>query len=193
MPANQHLCCAIRADSRRFAFANHRVARKIESLFSGQRAGRLNVITLHRNFAEIVQQGGGVQRPAIVSCKMKLERDFVSDDRDALRVRVFVTFELVDSLRELYERVRGGFIDQLSCVHGDHGCPILAIGCGFTRTTIDYVNDCNSSRALRLFGSAATARSASPFARSFRPRSLYSSASITRYSALFGSSFIAAV
>src|SRR6185369_4084272 len=44
MPADEQLRRAIRSDSRRLAFAKHRVPRKIESLFRGHWSGSLDVI-----------------------------------------------------------------------------------------------------------------------------------------------------
>jgi hypothetical protein len=46
-----------------------------------------------------------------VSREMKLVRDLIGNDRNALRVRVIVAFKLVYSLRELYERFRRSFVD----------------------------------------------------------------------------------
>src|SRR6185369_9561126 len=43
MPAHQKLRGAIRADARSFTFANHRMARKVDSFFERQRPRRLNV------------------------------------------------------------------------------------------------------------------------------------------------------
>jgi hypothetical protein len=87
------------------------MSREIESLVCRECAGRLNVIAFHGHFAEIVQQGCGVQRSAIVSREVKLMRDLVGNDGDALGVRVIVAFKLIYGLRELYERFRSGFVD----------------------------------------------------------------------------------
>src|SRR5689334_24137198 len=57
---------------------------------------------------------------------MKLLRDLIGDDGDALCVRVVVAFKLVGRLCELDERIRRSFVDQFSCLHGDHGMSILA-------------------------------------------------------------------
>jgi hypothetical protein len=87
--------------------------RKIESLFRRQRSGALDVIALHRHLAKVVQERRCVQRSAIVPREMKLLRDLIRDNRDALRVRVLVALELIGRLRELYESLSRRAIDQL--------------------------------------------------------------------------------
>ena len=65
-----------------------------------------------RDLAEVVQQRRRVQRSAIVPRKMKLLRDFIRDNRDALRMWVLVALELIGRLRELYESLSRRAIDE---------------------------------------------------------------------------------
>src|SRR5215212_2448100 len=157
-----------------------------------------------------MQERRCVQRPAIVPRQMKLLSDLIRDHSDALRVRVLVALELIGRPGELSKSFSRRAIDQLylDCRHMPevfatkgtkstndkrHAPRLTQSICAFCAFYGYVFNARNSSRALRLFGSAATARSASPCARSFNPRSRYNSASIIRYSAFFGSSLMAAL
>jgi hypothetical protein len=42
---------------------------------------------------------------------MKLQRDLIGNNCDALGVRVIIAFKLVDSPGKLYERIRRSFVD----------------------------------------------------------------------------------
>src|SRR6185503_8943916 len=121
MPAHQQLRRTICSDPRCLALTEHWMPRKIESLFRRQWPGGLDVIALHRNFTKVVQERRGIQRSAIVPRKMKLLRDLIRDNRDALRMRVLVALELIGRLRELYKSLSRRAIDQicLNCFHDE--------------------------------------------------------------------------
>src|SRR5215213_3706489 len=119
MPAHEQLRRAIGSHSRCLTFTEHWMTRKIESLFRRQRAGGLDVITLHHHLTEVVQERRCVQGPAIMTREMKLLRDLIRDHSDALRVRVLVALELIGRPGELSKSLSRRAIDQLylDCRH----------------------------------------------------------------------------
>src|SRR5687768_6750565 len=114
MPAHEQLRGPIGAGSRRLAFTDHWMAPQVDALVSRQLTVGLNVITLHRGLAEIVQQRRRVQRAAIVSREVKRMRDLVGDCRDALRMWVLVTLETIHGPGELGKSLAGFFVDQFN-------------------------------------------------------------------------------
>src|SRR5260370_22362131 len=144
-----------------------------------------------------------------MSCQMKSLADLVGYGGYALGMRMFIPLKTVCRRGELEKSLTGSFIDQIhaGCSrHRSSCCPSESgVLLHFTtekawsqRRARDelalalYFNVRNSSPAFTLFGSAASARSASPRARRGNPRSRYNSASINRYWALPGSTLRAA-
>ena len=122
MPAHQQLSRAIGAGPRRFAFADHGMAREVQSFFGTKRVTSLNILALHRGFAEVVQQRRREQRTAIVTREMKRVRDVVGNRGDTLRMRILVTLEAIDSLRELRESVACFFLNQFESIDCGQRC-----------------------------------------------------------------------
>jgi hypothetical protein len=100
MPADEKLCAAIGARARRFLLSDNGVASEVKSLILSQSALPLDVLALHRNFAEIVSQRSQPERRAVLLRQVEQLGERIRDPGYPSRMWMSIAFELIRGRRE---------------------------------------------------------------------------------------------
>jgi hypothetical protein len=103
MPTNQQLGPAIRAGCGRLTLTEQRVPCQIHTLIIAQRSLAMNVLTIHRNLAEVMCECRNPKRKPVTRPKKKGLPQLISNGRDPPRVGVAVTLKLIGARGQVGE------------------------------------------------------------------------------------------
>ena len=124
MPADKQLGSAIRSDSGSFSLTDHRMSPKIDSILFVERTCSLDVITFHRDLAEVMQQRCGAKRSPIMPREVKELCYLVGDRRDTNRMRILISLEAICGSGELEKGLFAGPVDQIHLLNSRHSYQI---------------------------------------------------------------------
>jgi hypothetical protein len=95
MPAHEQLRSARQPQSRRFAFADNRMTRKVKSFVVSEFAVSCDVVAAHREQTRIMDERGEAQRKEVFIAERDELRDFFRERGNARGVRLRVAQEVV--------------------------------------------------------------------------------------------------